>query len=157
CGVTEIAIGREASPGLVATVEQVEYDRTRHDRNHRLANPQAAALFGEPGLDAATGLDPKGGAAGQRNRINAIDGAGEVEQRVFARAGSAAANVDCRNRGGIEDDRGRARGEFRIVSMADADAGDIGEKVFQGGSAGWKASASAISQGRRRLNRRARS
>ena len=52
-GVAEIAVGRKASPGLVAAVEQIEADRARHDRNHGVADPQAAALFGEPGLHAA--------------------------------------------------------------------------------------------------------
>ncbi|MEY9228984.1 hypothetical protein ABIF78_001307 [Bradyrhizobium japonicum] len=132
CRVTEIAIGREATPGLVTAVEQVEHDGARHDRDHCLANPEAAALFGKPGLDAAAGLDAKGGAAGQRNRIDALDRAGKVEQRILARAGPAAAHVDRRDRRGIEDDRRRAGGDFRILGMADADAGDIGKQIFQG-------------------------
>ncbi|MGY4338570.1 hypothetical protein ACVWW3_003476 [Bradyrhizobium sp. LM2.9] len=135
-GVTEIAIGREAPPGLVATVEQVEHDRTRHERDHRAADIETATLLGEPGLHAAAGLDPEGGAAGQRDRIDPFLRAGKIEQGILAGTRSAAADVDRRDRRLVEDDRGRARGEFRILGMADADAGDIGEKVFQDGSAG---------------------
>jgi L-aminopeptidase/D-esterase-like protein len=88
------------------------------------------------GLGSASAVLANGIKVAASMVVNAIDGAGEFEQRVFARAGSAAANIDGRNRVGVEDDRGRASGDFRILGMADADAGDIGEKVFQGGSAG---------------------
>ena len=63
----------------------------------------------------------------------ALDRAGGIEQRVLARAGPAAAHVDRGDRRAIEDDRGDAGGELRVIGMADADAGDIGEEVFQGG------------------------
>ena len=69
--VAELAIGREAAPGLVAAVEQVEADRARHDWDQRAADVKAAALFGEPGLHAAAGLEPEGRTAGQRDRIDA--------------------------------------------------------------------------------------
>src|SRR6185312_13327958 len=45
--IAEIAIGRKAPPFLVAAVEQIEADRARHDRNHGLADFQAATLLGE--------------------------------------------------------------------------------------------------------------
>lgn len=94
-----------------------------------------AALLGEPGLHAAAGIEAEGGAARQRDRVDAFDGIGEIEQCVLARAGAATADVDRRDRGGIENDRGRAGGDFGILGMADADAGDVGQQIFQGGLA----------------------
>ena len=132
CGVAEIAIGREASPCLVAAVEQIEADRARNDRNDRLADSKAAALFGKPGLYAARGVQPERRAAGERDGVDRLDGAFGLEQRVLAGAGPAAAHVDRGDRGRIENDRGDAGGERRVVGVADANAGNIGEEIFQG-------------------------
>ena len=52
---------------------------------------------------------------------------------VLAGAGAAAAHVDRRDRGRIEDDRGDAGGERCVIGVADANAGNIGEEIFQGG------------------------
>ncbi len=71
-GVAEIAIGREASPCLVAAVEQIEADRAGYDRYHRFAYPQAAALFGEPGLHAAAGIQSERRAAGKRDCVDRL-------------------------------------------------------------------------------------
>ncbi len=102
CGVAEIAIGREASPCLVAAVEQIEADRARNDRNDRLADSQTAALFGKPGLYAAGGIQPERRAAGKRDAVDRLDGAFGLEQRVLAGAGATAAHIDRGDRGSIE-------------------------------------------------------
>jgi hypothetical protein len=108
-------------------------------------------LFGKPGLDAAAGLDPEGGASGQRDRIDALDRAGKIEQGVLARAGAAATNVDRRHRRLVEHDRRYAGGDFRVFGVTDADAGDIGEQVFQGRYS-MRSMVSAIAHAQRRLN-----
>ena len=77
-GIAEIAIGREASPGLVAAVEQIEADRAGNDRDHRVADSKAAALFGEPGLHAARGIQSERRAAGERDAVDRLDGAFEA-------------------------------------------------------------------------------
>ena len=131
-GVAEIAIGRKASPGLVAAVQEIEADRAGHDRNHRVADAQAAALFGKPGLHAAGGIQSKRGAAGERDaRRSASTVPSGSSSALLAGAGAAAADVDRGNRGGIENDRGDAGGERGVVGVADADACDIGEEIFQ--------------------------
>ena len=129
-GIAEIAVGREAAPGLVAAVQQIEHDRAGHDRDHGAAHRKAAALFGEPGLHAAAGLEPERRAAGERDGVDPLHGVGEVEQRAFAGAGPAAAHVDRRHRRPVENDRRDAGGERRVIGVTDADAGDIGEKIF---------------------------
>ena len=50
---------------------------------------------------------------------------------VLAGAGAAAAHVDGRDGGRIEKDRGDAGGEGRVVGVADANAGNVGEEIFQ--------------------------
>src|SRR6516225_6024900 len=42
-GIGEIAIGWKAPPTLVAAVEEIETDRAGHDRDHGVADPEAAA------------------------------------------------------------------------------------------------------------------
>ena len=50
---------------------------------------------------------------------------------VLACAGTAAADVDRSDRRLVEQDRGDAGGERCVIGVADADAGDIGEEIFQ--------------------------
>src|SRR5207237_401386 len=122
---------RKPSPCLVAAVEQIETDRARYDRNNRLADSQAPPLFGEPGLHAARGVQSKRRAARERNTVDGLNRAFKLEKRFLAGAGAAAADVDRSYRGRIENDRGDAGGERRVVGVADADAGYVGEEVFQ--------------------------
>ena len=135
CGIAEIAIGRKPAPGLVAAVQQIEADRAGHDRNHGLADFKSAALLGQPGLHAARGVKAERRAAGERDRIDRLDGGVGLQQGVLARAGPAAAHVDRRHRRLVEDDRGDTRRQPGVIGVADADAGDIGEQVFQAASA----------------------
>ncbi len=62
---------------------------------------------------------------------NLLHGIGEVEQRALAGAGSAAAHVDRRHRRRIEDDGGHPGRQRGVVGVTDADAGNIGEQIFQ--------------------------
>ncbi len=64
-------------------------------------------------------------------RVDLLHGVGEVEQRAFAGAGAAAAHVDRRHRRLVEHDRGDAGRQRGIVGVTDADAGNIGEEIFQ--------------------------
>ena len=64
---------------------------------------------------------------------------------LLAGAGSAAAHVDRGDRRLVEHDGGDAGGERRIVGVADADAGNIGEEIFQ--EADSRPAASFVHQG----------
>ncbi len=87
-------------------------------------------MFGEPGLHPAAGLQPECRAAGQRDGVNPLHGVGDVEQRALAGARAAAAYIDrCYDRR-IEHHRRDAGRQRRIVGVADADAGNIGEQIF---------------------------
>src|ERR1043165_3492789 len=57
--VAEIAIGWKAPPVLVAAIEQVEQDRTWHDRHADRPDREAAALLAQPGLRAAGRVEPE--------------------------------------------------------------------------------------------------
>jgi hypothetical protein len=91
----------------------------------------AAALFGKPGLDAARGIQSERRAAGECNAVDRLDGAFGLEGGVLAGTRASAAHVNGRNGGRIKKDRGDAGGEGRVVGMADANAGNIGEEIFQ--------------------------
>src|SRR5207253_2636817 len=114
-----------------AAIEGIEADGPRHDRDHRAAHGEAAALFGEPGLDAAGGVQAERRAAAERNRIDTFHGIGRIEQRAFARAGPAAAHIDRGDRRSVEYDRSDTGSKLRVIGVADADAGNIGEEIFQ--------------------------
>ena len=90
-----------------------------------------AALFGKPGLYAARGVQPERRAAGERDGVDRLDGAFGLEEAVLAGAGPAAAHVDRGDRGGVENDRGDAGSERCVVGVADANAGNVGDEIFQ--------------------------
>ena len=79
-----------------------------HDRHERVPDLEAAAVLAEPRLGAGRGVEAERRAAGQRDGVDPLDRHGRIEQRAFARAGSAAANVGGSNRGLVEQDDGRA-------------------------------------------------
>ena len=82
-------------------------------------------------LHAAARLKPERQTAGKREGIDPLHGIGEIEQRALAGAGAAAAHVHRGDRGCIEDHGRHAGAERGIVGMADTDAGDISEEIFQ--------------------------
>ena len=75
---------------------------------------------------------PKAEPPGQHHGVDRSHRAVRVEQVGFARAGRAAAHVDGRGRGLVEQDRGHAGGEAGVVGMADPDARDVGDEVSHG-------------------------
>ena len=114
------------------------------------ANLKTAALFGKPGLHAAGGVEAEGRATGKGNAIDRLKGAFGLEQGLLAGAGPAAAHVDRCDGGRVEQDRGDAGGDRGILGVADANAGNIGEQVFQGAIRGFRADVHGyISRGRR--------
>ena len=89
-------------------------------------------MFGKPGLHAARGIQPKRGAAGEGDRVDRLDRGCKSKEAFLAGAGAAAAHVDRGNRRAIENDRRDAGRYGCVISVADADAGNIGEEVFHG-------------------------
>jgi hypothetical protein len=54
-----------------------------------------------------------------------------LRRPVLAGPGPAAAHVDRGDGGGIENDCGHAGGERGVVGVADANAGNVGDEIFQ--------------------------
>ena len=92
--IGQLAIGRIEAPILVATIEQVEKNGARHDRHPRRADDVAAPVFAHIGLHAGGGVEPESGAAGQHDRLDAVNRHGGVEKIDLACAGATAAHVD---------------------------------------------------------------
>ena len=132
-GAAEMAVGRLGAPVLVAAVEEIEEDRRRHDRHAHIADRQAAPVRDQPGDDTGRGIEPEGRAAGEDDRVDPLDRLLGREQVGLARPGRAAHHVDRGDRRLIADDDGHARLDPRIVGIADAEAGDVGEEVAGAG------------------------
>src|SRR6202034_2500134 len=111
-GITEIAIGRKTAPVLVAAIEQVKQDRGGDDRHACRPHGKATALLLEPGLCARGCVETEGRAAGERNRVDALNRLCRVEQGRFTGAGTAATHVDRGDRGFVEYHYGRSRGQL---------------------------------------------
>src|SRR5205807_4109759 len=127
----EIAVWGETAPRLVAAIEEIEDDRAGHDRDHRAAHREAATVLGKPGLHATGGIQAERRAAAKHDRIDALHRIGGIEQRALARPGPATADIDRSYRGLVEDDRGDAGSKAGVIGVADANAGNIGEEIFQ--------------------------
>ena len=78
---------------------------------------------------AAGGVEPEQRAAREQHGIDAGYRHLRVEQRGVAGAGRAAAGDAGGDVGGVEDDRGHAGGDARVLGIADTDAGDVGDEV----------------------------
>jgi hypothetical protein len=130
-GVAEIAVGRKASPILVAAVAEIEQHGPADQRNPNIADRKAAAALAQQGLHPGAGVQAESGAARQHDRVDALDGAVRLEQVGLARAGRAAADIDRGDRGLLEDDGGRARHQARVVGVSDQHARDVGDEVAQ--------------------------
>ena len=131
-GVAEIPIRREAAPLFVAAVEQIETIAPGTIGIDGFADPITLAPFGEPGLHASAGFQSERRAACQRDPVDLLHRGDGIEQRPLAGAGAAAAHVHRGDRGVVEDHRGDAGAERGIVGVADADAGNISQKVVHG-------------------------
>src|SRR6185436_2068089 len=81
-------------PRLVSAEPEVEQDRRRHDGNDTGAGLEADVLFLEVLHDALRRVEAKRAAAGEDNRVHALDEIGGIEQVGLARAGRTAALCD---------------------------------------------------------------
>jgi hypothetical protein len=127
--VAQVAVGRVPPPILVAAIEKVEQDRTRHDRNPRRTDGIPAALLGEPCHDPARRIDAEGRAPAQGDRVDALDGAFGGEEISLPRAWRSTTDIDRSDRGLIEDHHRDAGGENAVLRLADGEAGYVGDEV----------------------------
>ena len=151
CGAAERRVGRGGPPVLVAAVQEVEEDGGRNDRHAGRTDGKAAAGFCEAGHDAAGGVEAEGGAAGEHHRIDRSDRLLRRQQVGVAGARRPAHDVTGSDRRLVAQHHRDARLEAGIVSVADAEAGDVGEEVLHGRSSGQ----GAVNCRRRRAGRRA--
>ena len=128
-GVAEIPIGREAAPVLVATIEQVEQRGAANERHPDVSDREAAAALAQERLDARSGVQAEGRAAGQHHGVDALGGAMRLEQVGLARGRRAAADVDGRDGGLGEHDGRDTGGETGIVGLSDQNAGNVGDQI----------------------------
>jgi hypothetical protein len=91
-----------------------------------------ASPTAKPRPCSAAGLEPERRTAREHEGIDPLHGVGKVEQRALADTGAAAAHIDRRHRRSVENHRRGARRRFLVVGVTDADAGYVGEEVFQG-------------------------
>ncbi len=125
-------VGRCVAPRLVAAVEEIEQDRRRHDRHLGGADRVAAAGCGEGRHHAGGRVEAEGGAAGQDNCVDGLDRVLRRQQIGFAGARRAAHDVDGGHGRCLADDNGDARLQRRVVGVADAEAGNVGDQIAKG-------------------------
>src|SRR5260370_575981 len=92
-----------------------------------ILNMSVVNVRGKPGLDAAGGVQSERRTAAEHDGIDAFHHIGGIEQCALARAGRATADIDRGDGGLVEHDGRDAGSEPRVIGVADADAGNIGE------------------------------
>ena len=95
---------------------------------------EADAALLEMADDAARRVEAEGRAAREHDRVDFLDEVAGPQQIGLARAGSGAAHVDATNRAVGADHDGAAGRPATVRPVADADAGDIGDRVVRPGS-----------------------
>ena len=93
------------------------------------ADAHAAALPAQERDRAAGGIEPEQRAAREQHGIDAGYRHLRLQQGGVAGAGRAAAGDAGGDVGGVEDDRRHAGGDARVLGIADADAGHVGDEV----------------------------
>ena len=98
------------------------------------ADPEAAAPLLQPGGDTGRGVKAEGAAAGQHDRLDALDEVARVERVGLPGAGAAAAYVDGRDGTalGCQDDGGAGQAAAAgALGVADPEAEDVGQGVLR--------------------------
>ena len=95
----------------------------------RRADAHAAALPAQERDRAARGIEPEQRSAREQHGIDAGYRHLRVQQGGVATTGRAAAGDAGGDVGGVEDDRRDAGGDARVLGIADAHAGDIGDEI----------------------------
>ena len=122
-------MGRLAGPVLPPRKSKIEQDRRRHDRHAHAAHLEAAPHGGEPVHNTGSGVETKGRAARQHDRVDAIDQCRRTEQLGVAGARRPATHIDRRNRRRLAQDDRRAGHGGRVLGLADEQVGDIGDQI----------------------------
>ena len=132
------AVGRAGvvQPGPAAA--EVEQDRGGHDRHplvrFRADRPARAGLV-HRGRHPVGGRQPEHAAAGEHHGVDGGDQVARVEQVGLAGARPTTAHVDPADRAGRRHDDGHPGQPARLVTggVADAHAGDVGDRVVGSG------------------------
>ena len=99
---------------------------SRNDRHAHPADRKAAAARGEPAHDAVGCGQPESRAAGEHDRVDALDGVAGAEQVRLAGRRRAAGDMHRRDAGCIRQEHGDAGFRRRVGGMADPKAGEAG-------------------------------
>ena len=127
----ELPVGGHAAPVLVAAVDEVEDDGLHRHGDVGAAELQAAALLAQIADGAAGRVETEQRAAAEQHGVDAGDGHLGLEQCRVARAGRPAARDAGGDVAAVEDDRRDPAGEARVMGIADADAGHVGDEVVR--------------------------
>ena len=134
-GAAQIVIG-VALPGFVAAVQQVEQDRAGYDGHPLIANGKATTLGAQGVCHPGTGIEAKGRAARQDQRIDLLHQTVRGEQVRFPRARGPAHDVDRRNTGVIGQNDRDPRPQIGVMCQTDGQASHIGDQIFGAGTHG---------------------
>ncbi len=124
----EIAV-RVDRPGLVATIQQIEEDRRRHDRHILVADRKAAPGGAQRIGDAGCRVKPERRAPRKHQRIDLLHQPVGGKQVGLAGAGRTAHDMHRGGEGRIGDQHRHARAQAVILGIADREPGDIGDQV----------------------------
>lgn len=127
--VAKLAIGRIAAPILVAAIAQVEEDRGRHDRHAKTTHLDADVFLPQRRLDAGSGIEAEGRAAGQHDCVNGRDRVLRLEQVGLTRARCATQHLDSGHRRLLAKHYRDAGLQPGVSSIADGESGDVGDQV----------------------------
>ncbi len=131
--IAEVTIGRIATPVLHAAIDEVKQDGCRNDRDAMRANGKSTPHFAQRRLNAGCGVEAEGRAAGQHDRIDALDGVVRLQQIGFAGARRTAEDLHGGNCRRIAEHNGYAGFQRRIRSVSDGQAADICDQVERAG------------------------
>jgi len=127
----EPPVGWIGAPVLVSAIREIENNGPRRDRRRRNvgAKRKPRPRRTEPCHHATGCVEPVGGTARQRNRIDRTDKAHRIECVRSDGTRCAAAYIDRRGHGPIRENDGHAAARRVILGLPDSEPVDIGEEI----------------------------
>ena len=127
--VAKITVWRIAPPVLVAAIGEVEDDRRRDDRDARLAHLHASADLPKIGLHTGRRIEPERRSARKSDPVDFLKCIVRLECIRLAGAGRAAQHLYASHRGALCQHDADTALETLVLSVADANAFNVGDEV----------------------------
>ena len=115
--------------GFRAAIQEIEQDRTRHDRHVQITDWETPALFGKPPHHPVGGGQAEGRTTAQNDRVHSLQRGVRAQQFELTCPGAATLHIDCGDRAFVGQDHRHTGTDCRVLGSTDPQPGHVGDRV----------------------------